>query len=179
MSKLTDKLTAERLRSVLDYSPDTGIFIWKYRPESEFGSYRAFRIWNGQHQGKVAGSPASGGYLRIKIDQVGYLSHRLAWLHTHGNWPENSVDHINGVRADNKIKNLRDASPSENSQNQRKAPASNKSTGVLGVTNYGGRFVARIRINGKKTNLGTFDTVDSAHHAYVMAKRQHHAGGTL
>lgn len=125
------------------------------------------------------------GYRRVSLwiggKTNGYKAHRLAWLSTYGSWPTGDIDHINGVRHDNRIENLRDVDRRTNSQNQKKATSRNKTSGVLGVSwdKEKQKWAAFITINGKSCRLGRFDTVQEASDAYLEAKRQHHAGCTV
>ena len=112
-------LTQTRLKELLKYSQETGEFTW---------------VDTRNHNvkiGDVAGQH-SQDYVRIKIDRKTYLAHRLAWLYAYGEWPQGEIDHINHVRSDNRLSNLRDVSRKINSQN-RVIPSDNKS-GVMGVT---------------------------------------------
>lgn len=160
-------LTAERLRELLHYDADTGVF-------TRLVSRKGFRA------GGVAGSD-NNGYRIIVIDYKMYRSHRLAWLYMTGEWPRNDVDHINGTRNDNRFANLREATRSENMQNVRKAHSDNKSSGLLGVTfdKSQGKFMARIMLNGKYRYIGRYITAQEAHHAYLAAKSQLHQFSTL
>jgi hypothetical protein len=153
-------LSAIRLRELLNYDPATGIFTWKVN------TYRKLK-------GKKAGSTASNGYWDIRIDRSLYKAHRLAWLYVHGRWPADQIDHINGERADNRIENLRECSRAENMQN---SPVRKDSQiGLKGVsTTPGGRYVASISANKAMYFLGTFDTPEEAHSAYVAAKEELH-----
>jgi hypothetical protein len=161
-------LTAERLREMLDYCPETGVFRW--------------RVSNGKRA--IAGQPAGGisrnGYARISIDDAKHYAHRLAWLHVHGVWPQGQIDHINGVKADNRIANLREASASQNGQN-RSAARADSGSGKIGVrlNPTSGRWGAEIVKNGQKHNLGYFDTKEAAHAAYLAAKRKLHEFGEV
>lgn len=116
--------------------------------------------------------------MRITLKGKDYLSHRLAWFYMTGAWPEQEIDHINGVRDDNRFANLREADRQINCQNVRK-PYKNNRTGLLGVKPSLGKFVARIYVDGKERHLGTFKTPGLAHAAYVAAKRELHKGGTI
>lgn len=162
---LTSTLTAERLRALLDYDPETGAFTWRERR----GRATA---------GKPAGFVRKDGYVVIRVDGVSHTGHRLAWLYVHGEWPEQDTDHFNGTRCDNRIANLRDVSRAINIQNQRKATATNK-TGVFGAHVERGHFRSHIRINGRQVRLGSFATAAEANAAYVEAKRKHHEGCTV
>lgn len=162
-------LTQDRLQQLLDYNPETGVFVWK--------------VANGRriHVGDVAGSPNPKGYLVIGVDCRIYRAHRLAWFYVYGKWPEHYIDHINGQVNDNRIVNLRDVSHTVNGENQKDAPAHNKSCGVLGVSREKNhrRWRAVIQTGKKQVHIGYFDTVEEAHNAYVLAKRNLHIGCTI
>lgn len=152
-------LTAERLREILDYNSETGVFIWKER------------LSQGSKTRTVAGGVGVAGYSRIGIFGRRYTSHRLAWLHVYGEWPKFEVDHINGDRTDNRICNLRDVSRQINAQNRTATNPKNKS-GFLGVTMLRDQWRANIFLNGKQTHLGIYPTAQLAHQAYVDAKQK-------
>jgi hypothetical protein len=162
------ELTAERLRELLSYNPNTGEFI------------RLTRTSNRIKVGDVAGFAHPQGYRTINVDGRKYLAHRLAWLHVTGEWPSADIDHINGQRADNRWKNLRDVSTSVNIQNRRVANRGSK-TGMLGVDFHAvrGKYRASITLAGKQKFLGYFDSPLAAHAAYLEAKRTKHEGCTL
>jgi hypothetical protein len=151
-------LSAERLREVLRYEPDTGEF---------------FRT-----NGKLVGTTDKQTYIRIRIDGTNYKAHRLAWLYVFGEWPIKLIDHINGIPSDNRLANLRDVTHSVNLQNQKRSRR-NSQTQVLGVTVHQNKYQARVNIDGKSIYLGVFTTPELAHDAYLEAKRKHHAGCTI
>jgi hypothetical protein len=156
-------LTQERIKSVLHYEPHTGFFTWLVRSN------------NFVKLGSVAGTVNKHGYTMVRIDKVHYPAHRLAFLYMTGAFPEHDTDHINGMRTDNRWANLRAVTRSENQQNLGGARANNRH-GLLGVfpVSAGVRFRAGITINGKKHNLGTFDTPEQAHEAYRQEKARLH-----
>ncbi len=159
-------LTVERLKENLSYNHETGLFTRlpkKTRPDLA---------------GKIAGTTGDRGVSLIMVDGKVYLAHRLAWLYIYGEWPGKTIDHINGNPSDNRISNLREASNSENLQNQRMAKSTNK-LGVLGVHKLGNSFIAQINVNGKKHHLGCFETKELAHDAYLSAKRKFHLPCTI
>lgn len=160
---VTSELTAERLRELLRYEPETGEFHW--------------RGGGGRPRKKTtAGCPDKDGYVRIKVDQRLYAAHRLAWLYVHGKWPDYTIDHMNCIRNDNMIANLRDIPREANMQNLQSAGAANKSSGLLGVSWHKGSkdWRANIKVSGKKLSLGRFNSAESAHAAYLKAKAQLH-----
>lgn len=163
MKRMRIKVTVERLKELLDYDPMTGLFKWKVRRK-------------GVEAGDVAGAVNHEGYISIGIDNSVYKAHRLAWLYMFGRMPNGMMDHRNGDRADNRIENLREATPGQNSQNKHVASAKNKSSGLMGVSwsNDRNKFYARICVNGKVRALGRFDTAEEAHQAYLAAKRELH-----
>ncbi len=163
-------LTAERLREMLDYCPETGVFRWRVS-----NSRRAVA---GAMAGAVSEKSATA-YLRIAIEGRRYYAHHLAWLHVHGVWPKHRLDHINTDRMDNRIANLREATAAENPQNQRRAHSHNKA-GLLGVSETpSGRYAASIKAGGKRRYLGRYATPEEAHAAYLKAKQEMHPFGTL
>ena len=159
-------LTANDLRKILSYDPDTGEMFWVIRPS------RAVRA------GDLAGVLDKKGYRTIGIRKRVYKAHRLAWLHVHGNWPVGLLDHINGNKSDNRLANLRVVDESGNSQNVRKPNRRNKS-GFMGVIAYHRQWRANITIDGKTQWLGDFKTLEEAHAAYLEAKRKHHSACTI
>lgn len=164
-------LTAQRLRELLNYDPDTGVFTWVGRP-SHF-------IKPNSRAGTLN---RSEGYWMVKVDTYSYGAHRLAWLYITGEWPPHEVDHINGERADNRWTNLRSATKSQNQQNTRK-PRVHGTSGFLGVSrrrhNPPLPWLAQIRINGQGYNLGQYATPEEAHSAYLEAKRKMHPFSTI
>jgi hypothetical protein len=175
------RVTVERLREVLHYDPETGVFTWLPRPLGQFARLSQGKVWNVRFPGTQAGSPDKKGYIHIAIDKTLFKAHRLAFLYMTGEWPKHEVDHINQVKADNRWANLRDVPHQTNSQNARRARGSETATGLLGAYQEkdSGRFFASIGINGRARWLGYYSTAEAAHAAYVAAKREHHEGCTL
>jgi hypothetical protein len=165
------ELTAEIVRELLDYNPDTGEFVWKHRTENE-GNF------NARWEGRVAGTKDRKGYITIKIQGKKYAAHRLAWLFTYCEWPVDQVDHINNIRDDNRICNLRQADSFINSQNQKRAQKDNVSSGLLGVSFHkpNKKWLARINYEGRTHLIGCYDCKHKAHEAYLDAKAKHHSG---
>lgn len=164
---MTDKELLELFNTYVSYDKETGIFKWIKSPN------RKIKI--GQNTGS---SVNSDGYLHVQVCGNMIKAHRLAWLMCTGKMPA-QIDHINGIRTDNRIVNLRSVTADINSQNQRN-PHAHNSLGVLGVIKKpSGRYAADIRVKGKKIYLGTFDRIEDASNAYITAKRKFHIGSTL
>lgn len=159
-------LTQERLKELLHYDPDTGVFLWATRPA------RSKVV-----VGSIAGCKSGNDYLVIQVDGRLYLSHRLAWLYVHGLFPDLDVDHMDGVRSNNRIANLRLASKKANAHNVRRAHADSTS-GILGVWKNKGRnkWTSAIKFDGKIHRIGSFETSKEAQEAYLKAKREFHEG---
>jgi hypothetical protein len=167
MAATKTELTHAALCEELSYNAENGLFFWK----KDKCNIKA---------GQQAGSRHWRGYFSVYVLGKSYLAHRLAWFYFYGKWPENSIDHINGLFADNKISNLRDISQKENMQNRR-TPKKNRLEGLLG-THWNPRinkWHATIYYEGKNRHLGVFETAEEAHAVYLQEKRKHHAGCTL
>lgn len=163
-------LTAARLRELLDYDPETGIFRWR-RDAGRWGRIKA---------GTQVGSPDASGHLRVNIGGLHYL-HRLAFLYMTGEWPSQKVDHRDGDPSNNIFDNLRDVTQRVNTENRR-APVVGKTSGLpLGVSRdkRDGAIRADITVGGKCISLGRHETPELAHAAYLEAKRRLHPGCTL
>lgn len=150
------ELTQARLREVLNYDRNTGVFRWLVNMSA------SARI------GQLAGCK-SRGYIVIRVDGTLYPAHRLAWLYETGAFPTDWLDHRNLNKADNRFDNLRPATHSQNAANvSRRA---NCASGMKGVTWHkrAGKWLAQIRKSGKNNYLGLYATKEEAHSAYAAA----------
>ncbi len=153
-------LTAEYVRSVFNYNPKTGLLTYIG------GSAR-------KPKGSVAGTPTMKGHIRVVIDWRHYLAHRLIWLWMTGEWPEFEIDHEDENKSNNRWKNLRKATSSQNLSN-RGAPINNTS-GFKGVWKSStNRWCAEIQFEKKKIVLGHFKTPQEAAKAYKDAAKHLH-----
>lgn len=155
-------LTAVRLRTVLDYDLDTGLFKWRIST-----SNRALA-------GSVAGRSNGNGYRRIMIDHGTYYAHRLAWFYVYGEWPVDELDHADGNRSNNRILNLRPATHAENGQNQPLRCSNSSGKHCVSWHKHAFKWCAYIWVSGKKKHLGLFESIDDASAAYLKAKAMHH-----
>ena len=153
-------LTQDYLKQVLFYDPNAGVF-------------KHLRVSGKARLNATAGF-IKDGYILIGVDNIIYRAHRLAWLYVYGYLPPAEIDHINGLRGDNRIINLRLATRSQNTSN-REAQKNNK-CGLKGVSfeKQTCMWKAQICFNGKNRNLGRFYTKESAHSAYAAAALKHH-----
>lgn len=161
----------EDLCSMLEYDEKTGSLFWKQRPPTTPHA----KAFNARYPGKKVGRPARNGYLTFSVRLNGelrpLLAHRAIFLMKRGYLPE-FIDHINRVKSDNRIENLRESSRQLNEAN--KKPGKRNSSGYKGVVFDVARqrWAAYIRVDGKSKNLGRFDCVDDAEMAYNAAAAQ-------
>ncbi|OZI21752.1 hypothetical protein CAL18_12575 [Bordetella genomosp. 7] len=161
-------LTPEILRGCLRYDTSTGKFTWKRRTGGRATT------------GVAAGTVTARGYLEIGLGRKIYKAHRLAWLYVYGVWPIGEIDHIDGDKLNNAIRNLRDVPRRANQQNLRRALGA-RTNGLLGATHHKatGKWRSRLWVDGRNISLGLYETAEEAHKAYIEAKRKHHEGCTL
>lgn len=140
-------ITQTELKEKLKYCPITGIFEWI-----------------GKNKGKKVGS-FNGQYLRVSLNKKEYLLHRLAWLYVYGDFPKNQIDHINGLKQDNRISNLRDVLPRQNSQNLN----IHREGKLVGCYYKNGKWHAQIRVEKERYFIGIFNSQQEASEAYFNA----------
>lgn len=143
--------TFERVSQLLDYSPEDGSFRWKVTPTPSVNA------------GDIAGGVSVLGYRRIRVDGALYLAHQLAILLGTGHWPEGPVRHLDGNRSNDRLSNLFELPPG--------TPKPENTSGFTGVTFHAatGKYMARLRIDGRVTYLGTFETPEEANDAREAA----------
>jgi hypothetical protein len=147
-------ITQEHLREMLSYHAASGQFVWK-SPLS-----------NRVKVGAIAGATTKNGYIVIGLHGKLVYAHRVAWFYMTGGWPKHQIDHVNGDRQDNRWDNLRLATPQQNSANS-KRPVTNGSGYKGAYKTRNGRFQAKVEANGASIYLGTFDSAEDAHAAYM------------
>lgn len=167
-------ISVDYIRECFNADPETGVLTWRAdRPASHFASDQKARRYQALLSGRLSGNAGTvnrNGYRIVGVNYGGKVfklsAHRIVWaLHT-GDWPKLHIDHINRVRTDNRISNLRDVSHAVNMQNR--APSKDGSAGSTGVRQRkGGRYAAYINNGGRQRHLGVFDTEAQAHAAYL------------
>lgn len=151
------RATGERVRELLNYDPDSGLFTWRANRSNQVKA------------GDIAGTLNPNGYVQIFIDGKGHPAHRLAFLVMNGEYPPNDTDHINNVKSDNRWVNLRLATRSQNMAN--KLNKATNTSGKKGVYLRRGKWCARIQFDGKRYHLGFHATKETAWDFYVGAAR--------
>ena len=165
------------VRELLHYDPATGSLTWREReprhfPGTEEQKRRYCSLWNGSFAGRPALNCPDFGYRSGSLLGRKALAHRVAWAVHYGKWPKNQIDHINGVRDDNRICNLRDATLVENRRNARMDKRNTSGvTGVCYDKTYE-RWRATISRRGRRVYLGTFEFFEDAIAARKEAERQ-------
>lgn len=162
-------------RRRFDYDPSTGELRFRDPGRDTFSSEKGYRIFCKKFVGKVAGSISkSDGYCRVVVLGQSIMAHRLIWAMLYGRDPGATIDHRDGVRSNNRPRNLRDASRSQNAMNR--GPRSDCSSGVRGVHWHkaSGKWVAAICAGGVSRHLGLFHTKEDARSAFIAASNDFH-----
>jgi hypothetical protein len=157
-----EDITPEILRQLLRHEPDTGKLFWLPRDRMWFKTDRSCSTWNSRYGGKEAFTTVDMGYKQGSVLDLKIRAHTVAWAIHYGVMPSHSIDHINGDRSDNRIKNLRDVPHSVNGKNQ--ALRRNNTSGALGVSwwSHRGVWAAAIMVNSRRVHLGYFADKEDA-----------------
>jgi hypothetical protein len=158
--------SAVYIRERLDYDPATGLFLWRRHDAMP-------NKWNGRWAGNVAGRTCHKGYRQIAIANSRHSAHRIAWLMMTGEWPKADIDHINGVRDDNRFSNLREATRAENNRNA--SMQKRNASGVSGVSwhKMARKWQANISVGHRRIHLGLFSDITAAAAARKTAEIEH------
>ena len=174
MTKAKELPSVAYLKECFDYSPESGELVWRVRPLHHFPIKKVAILTNARYAGKPVVSKTTNGYTRVSIGNTRYAVHRVIWkMHT-GEEPIGQVDHINGVRTDNRIENLRVVEGQrENSQNQKRYESN--TSGITGVNFHkaSNKWRAVITDGGDTKYLGTFTDKIDAIYARYYAEQDH------
>lgn len=163
-----EQLDAHAVRQALDYDPVSGLLFWRWRDDVPAKV-------NNRFAGKPAGCVGKQyGYPIIRLYDRLYQAHRLVWLHVHGAWPLDVLDHIDGNPTNNRLENLRPATRAENNRNR--AKQGGKTSALKGVSwdRRAGLWFAQIMLGRRTYHLGHHDTEEAAHAAYCAAADRYH-----
>lgn len=169
------------LKLIVEYNKDTGVFHWLHRSEevhrlfmrkdSSHSISHSVNLWNSRNSMKEIGSK-SHGYLEVRISDKLYRLHSLAWLYVYGEYPE-QIDHINGIRSDNRIINLRKCTQDKNCKNAaRRSDNTSGFTGVYFLKSIN-KWAAKIVSEGKQIHVGCFDTPEQANIARIEKLKEY------
>ena len=160
MTKYKELPTQEYLQECFDYDELTGELTWKERPLNHFKSHGIAKSMTSIYNGKIAGSISSSGYINITINNINYAAHRVIWKHYTGKDPIHVIDHINNIKDDNRIENLRDVPISVNNGNS--SMQCSNTSGTIGVGFIKNKWRSRYVVNGNEIYLGSFKNKDDA-----------------
>ena len=160
----------ELLRKLLRYEPETGELFWRERPREMCKTEQSWKTWNKRFPDtKAVNFLDSDGYLRGSIFGKTYKAHRICWAIHYGAWPSKHIDHINGIRSDNRVSNMRDVT---NIQNQQNRKTTSKNCGVVGVcwVKADRQWRAHIKVQNKLIYLGQYFEIQDAIAARRLAE---------
>lgn len=140
-------LTQDYLKQELKYCVETGLFYRKYNNSNDY---------------TIAGNKDDRGYTHVSIGGKNYLAHRLAWFYMYGEWPDGNLDHVNQVKDDNRISNLRVANQQTNMKNLPKNQFNTSGFNGVSWSKNANKWHAHIGVNGKRKNLGMYSIFEDA-----------------
>lgn len=148
------------LRLLFSYDPESGEIHWIAKGK-------------GKIKKKAAGTITNSGYIGICIGPKRFFAHRIAWALHYGEWPKDQIDHINGIRSDNRICNLREATNSQNGKNLKLSKANTSGFKGVSFEKFTGKWKASIKFDGKTINLGRFAEIKDAVHVRRLAEKKY------
>lgn len=155
---LVPDLSIDELRELVDYDQFTGVLRWKWR----YNLHPQAVTWNERNAGNAIVGRDSKGYIVAQVYKQPYRAHRVAWAHHYGKWPILNLDHINGIKTDNRIENLREATVAQNGHNV--GLTKRNASGVRGVFWHRGakKWQASIHYLGQDIYLGLHEKLEDA-----------------
>lgn len=160
-------ISIDKLHEYFDADLTAGILVWKFRHDAP-------PEWNSRYAGTLAlNSLSNHGYKKGRINYRMIKAHRAIWAMANGHWPDGQIDHINGVRHDNRIANLRVVTNAENAKNQKRRASNTSGIAGVGFHKATRKYKATIRVDGKAVWLGVFPTLEAAAEARLTAAKQH------
>lgn len=168
-------INPEILQEFLSYDQDSGLLFWKPRDRKHFSHDRIWKAWNTKNANREAfTSRTDTGYKHGSILGKSVTAHRVAWVLYHGDWPKEHIDHINGIRTDNRIHNLREASNAQNGQNY--GLTSKNKSGYKGVrwVPEKKKWIARVYAFNKMHHIGYYNSCEDAVAAYRAKAKDLH-----
>lgn len=179
MTKHESSIPISLLKKLLRLDEVTGKLYFKERPEELFSSERqpahiSCSSWNAKYANKEAMNTKQGmGYLHGALMGEKVLAHRAVYAISNNEWPKGEVDHINGIKTDNRPENLRATSHETNMRNQRLRKTNTSGFNGVSYNKSRKQYEVYIYANGRKTNLGRFATLDEAIEAREVANKEH------
>jgi hypothetical protein len=162
----------EYLRECFNENFDTGILTWKERPLEHFYNEHSYYAWLTRWSNKQAGTKDTKGGIQIKVRYHSTLylvfAHRIIWALKTGSWPKFYIDHVNGIRSDNRFENLRECTLAENAQNQKLF--SNNTSGYRSVSWSNTKKKWKINTQIRGLHRLTFDDPAEASKVYLDAR---------
>lgn len=155
------KVTQEQLRELFTLDPDEGVLRYRVKHLR----YKA---------GLVAGSVGHKGWRSIMVNQRRYQAHHLVWMYVHGRWPTHELDHVNGIRDDNRLSNLREADAFQQVMNSARPPTNKSGARNVYFIRKSGKFRVSVRYRGKHVHIGHFSTLQEASVAATDARNRLH-----
>ena len=175
-NKAIDLENKEYFDKYIRYEEESGKLFWKDRDVSEFKNDAYYRAWKTSYLNKEITKVDRDGYYRVALRGKEYKAHRVIWIMCYNEDPKKfHIDHINGIKNDNRISNLRKATSQENSRNHTRL-SSHNTTGYRGIYkgNTEGSWVVRLQLNCKLTTVGTFYSLEEAIEARRNAVEKHY-----
>lgn len=162
-----------QLRELFDYDPASGVLTWRKRGEHWFKSQRDCQAWNTRYAGKPANYIHKLGYVVVRLFGRAYKGHRVAYAIHYGRWPTLQIDHINGVKTDNRIANLREVDNQTNARNTK--IHRHNTSGFSGIYWHkrDRKWIARIGTTKAGSFIGAFKNLDDAIAARKAAEKQY------